>query len=148
MEWYYQRALEIYEKKLGPDDPNVAKTKNNLASAYLKQGKYKAAETLYKQVLTRAHEREYGVTDDKDNKPIWMQAEEREEKVKIMLNLKREVMCNNRKRSIGDKKNRRSLVYRSLPPVATYTSTTPTPPLPISVLDSCVQSRIRKGTFA
>ena len=34
---YYQRALEIYESKLGQDDPNVAKTKNNLASAYLKQ---------------------------------------------------------------------------------------------------------------
>ena len=27
---YYQRALEIYESQLGPDDPNVAKTKNNL----------------------------------------------------------------------------------------------------------------------
>ena len=27
---YYQRALEIYETQLGPDDPNVAKTKNNL----------------------------------------------------------------------------------------------------------------------
>ena len=47
---YYQRALEIYESKLGQDDPNVAKTKNNLASAYLKQGKYKEAEILYKQV--------------------------------------------------------------------------------------------------
>ncbi len=82
VEWYYQRALEIYEKKLGPDDPNVAKTKNNLASAYLKQGKYKAAETLYKQVLTRAHEREFGAMDDRDlGKPIWMQAEEREERV-------------------------------------------------------------------
>ncbi|XP_071963504.1 kinesin light chain-like isoform X9 [Antedon mediterranea] len=78
VEWYYQRALEIYQTRLGPDDPNVAKTKNNLASAYLKQGKYKAAETLYKQVLTRAHEREYGV----DDKPIWMQAEEREERGK------------------------------------------------------------------
>ncbi|XP_033123878.1 kinesin light chain-like isoform X5 [Anneissia japonica] len=78
VEWYYQRALEIYQNRLGPDDPNVAKTKNNLASAYLKQGKYKAAETLYKQVLTRAHEREYGV----DDKPIWMQAEEREERGK------------------------------------------------------------------
>nr|XP_006814269.1 PREDICTED: kinesin light chain-like isoform X6 [Saccoglossus kowalevskii] len=76
VEWYYQRALEIYQSKLGPDDPNVAKTKNNLASAYLKQGKYKAAETLYKQVLTRAHEREFGSGDEK---PIWMQAEEREE---------------------------------------------------------------------
>lgn len=30
VEQYYQRALEIYEGKLGPDDSNVAKTKNNL----------------------------------------------------------------------------------------------------------------------
>ncbi|XP_022329225.2 kinesin light chain-like isoform X7 [Crassostrea virginica] len=78
VEQYYQRALDIYETKLGPDDPNVAKTKNNLASAYLKQGKYKQAETLYKDVLTRAHEKEFGKVDG-DNKPIWMQAEEREE---------------------------------------------------------------------
>ncbi|XP_056020680.1 kinesin light chain-like isoform X14 [Ostrea edulis] len=78
VEQYYQRALEIYETKLGPDDPNVAKTKNNLASAYLKQGKYKQAEALYKEVLTRAHEKEFGKVDG-DNKPIWMQAEEREE---------------------------------------------------------------------
>ena len=42
--------MEIYESKLGQDDPNVAKTKNNLASAYLKQGKYSEAELLYKQV--------------------------------------------------------------------------------------------------
>ncbi|XP_062611069.1 kinesin light chain-like isoform X11 [Saccostrea cucullata] len=78
VEQYYQRALEIYETKLGPDDPNVAKTKNNLASAYLKQGKYKQAEALYKEVLTRAHEKEFGKVDG-ENKPIWMQAEEREE---------------------------------------------------------------------
>lgn len=32
VEKYYQRALEIYENKLGIDDPNVAKTKNNLVS--------------------------------------------------------------------------------------------------------------------
>ena len=30
VEYYYRRALEIYESKLGADDPNVAKTKNNL----------------------------------------------------------------------------------------------------------------------
>lgn len=30
VEHYYQRALDIYQTKLGPDDPNVAKTKNNL----------------------------------------------------------------------------------------------------------------------
>ena len=70
VEKYYQRALTIYENKLGQDDPNVAKTKNNLASAYLKQGKYKEAEILYKQVLTRAHEREFGSIDEQ-NKPIW-----------------------------------------------------------------------------
>lgn len=63
VERYYQRALEIYDSKLGADDPNVAKTKNNLASCYLKQGKYKEAEILYKQVLTRAHEREFGTID-------------------------------------------------------------------------------------
>ncbi|KAK2180557.1 hypothetical protein NP493_438g02030 [Ridgeia piscesae] len=78
VEQYYQRALDIYENKLGPDDPNVAKTKNNLASAYLKQGKYQQAEILYKEVLTRAHEKEFGKVNG-DNKPIWMQAEEREE---------------------------------------------------------------------
>ena len=50
---YYQRALEIYESKLVQDDPNVAKIENNLPSAYLKQGKYKEAEILYKQVNTR-----------------------------------------------------------------------------------------------
>ncbi|KIH44210.1 tetratricopeptide repeat protein [Ancylostoma duodenale] len=73
-----RRALEIYESKLGPDDPNVAKTKNNLSSAYLKQGKYKEAEELYKQILTRAHEREFGKIGE-DNKPIWQIAEDREE---------------------------------------------------------------------
>ena len=47
VERYYQRALEIYESKLGQDDPNVAKTKNNLASAYLKQvGSYLQIEKV------------------------------------------------------------------------------------------------------
>uniref|UniRef100_A0AAY4EC45 Kinesin light chain n=1 Tax=Denticeps clupeoides TaxID=299321 RepID=A0AAY4EC45_9TELE len=78
VEYYYCRALEIYEQRLGPDDPNVAKTKNNLASCFLKQGKYKEAEILYKEILTRAHEKEFGSVDA-ENKPIWMHAEEREE---------------------------------------------------------------------
>uniref|UniRef100_A0A8C2YDP3 Kinesin light chain n=1 Tax=Coturnix japonica TaxID=93934 RepID=A0A8C2YDP3_COTJA len=63
VEYYYCRALEIYESCLGPDDPNVAKTKNNLASCYLKQGKYKDAEVLYKDILTRAHVKEFGSVD-------------------------------------------------------------------------------------
>nr|XP_047911923.1 kinesin light chain 4 isoform X2 [Anser cygnoides] len=78
VEYYYCRALEIYESCLGPDDPNVAKTKNNLASCYLKQSKYKDAEVLYKEILTRAHVKEFGSVDD-EHKPIWMHAEEREE---------------------------------------------------------------------
>lgn len=56
------------------------------ASAYLKQGKYKQAEILYKEVLTRAHEKEFGKVDN-DNKPIWMQAEEREENKVIFVTL-------------------------------------------------------------
>ncbi|VDK33334.1 unnamed protein product [Anisakis simplex] len=36
------------------------------------------AEILYKQILTRAHEREFGKIAD-DNKPIWQIAEDREE---------------------------------------------------------------------
>uniref|UniRef100_A0A672J6K2 Kinesin light chain n=1 Tax=Salarias fasciatus TaxID=181472 RepID=A0A672J6K2_SALFA len=82
VEYYYCRALEIYECRLGPDDPNVAKTKNNLASCFLKQGKYKEAEILYKEILTRAHEKEFGSVDG-ENKPIWMHAEEREEMSKV-----------------------------------------------------------------
>lgn len=35
VEYYYRRALEIYENKLGADDPNVAKTKNNLVRAII-----------------------------------------------------------------------------------------------------------------
>ena len=30
VEQYYQRALDIYQSKMGPDDSNVDKTKNNL----------------------------------------------------------------------------------------------------------------------
>lgn len=33
------------------------------ASCFLKQGKYKEAEVLYKEILTRAHEKEFGSVD-------------------------------------------------------------------------------------
>ena len=32
VEWYYQRALEIYHTEYGPDDPRVTKTLNYLVS--------------------------------------------------------------------------------------------------------------------
>lgn len=47
------------------------------ASAYLKQAKYAEAEALYKEILTRAHELEYGKITD-NNKPIWMVAEDKQ----------------------------------------------------------------------
>uniref|UniRef100_A0A183CG62 TPR_REGION domain-containing protein n=1 Tax=Globodera pallida TaxID=36090 RepID=A0A183CG62_GLOPA len=78
VEGYYRRAMEIYESKLSADELNVAKTKNDLASVFLKQGKHEEAELLCKQILTRAHERQYGRVSD-GNKPIWMIAEERED---------------------------------------------------------------------
>lgn len=40
------------------------------ASCYLKQGKFKQAETLYKEILTRAHEREFGSVDGKKYPPV------------------------------------------------------------------------------
>ncbi|VDP90398.1 unnamed protein product [Echinostoma caproni] len=74
VELYYQRALEIYINSFGPDNLNVIRTKNNLASAYLKQGKYAEAEEMYKQVLTRAHENE--CAEVPNSKPLWVIAEE------------------------------------------------------------------------
>ena len=35
VEYYYQRALEIYQTELGPDDPNIAKTMSYLVSIYI-----------------------------------------------------------------------------------------------------------------
>ncbi|OWK17368.1 KLC2 [Cervus elaphus hippelaphus] len=109
-----KQALEDLEKTSGHDHPDVATMLNILAlvyrsfppahlsalplqaSCYLKQGKYQDAEALYKEILTRAHEREFGSVSAHpggaymrgcdspsppagDNKPIWMHAEEREE---------------------------------------------------------------------
>uniref|UniRef100_A0A0X3NRQ6 Kinesin light chain n=1 Tax=Schistocephalus solidus TaxID=70667 RepID=A0A0X3NRQ6_SCHSO len=85
VERYYQRALEIYISSLGMNDPNVLKTKNNLASAYLKQAKYEEAEALYKEVLTRAHEAEFGKISA-SNKPIWMLAEDRQNGIRDVTN--------------------------------------------------------------
>lgn len=74
---YYSRAIEIYEKALGPTDPIVYKTKNNLASTLIKKGDFKRADAIYKEIINRAHEKEFGKITE-DNKPIWQIAEERE----------------------------------------------------------------------
>jgi tetratricopeptide (TPR) repeat protein len=52
----YKRAIIIYTQHYGVNDPNVAKTKNNLASAYLREGKYKLAAELYQEVLSNEQE--------------------------------------------------------------------------------------------
>ncbi|KAF4086051.1 hypothetical protein AMELA_G00101730 [Ameiurus melas] len=62
-----KRALEIREKVLGKDHPD--------ASCYLKQGKYRQAEALYKEILTRAHEKEFGSVEG-DGRPVWVHTKE------------------------------------------------------------------------
>lgn len=41
------------------------------ASCYLKQGKYKDAEVLYKEILTRAHVKEFGSVDGLYSRSLW-----------------------------------------------------------------------------
>ncbi|MCK5661163.1 MAG: tetratricopeptide repeat protein, partial [Methanosarcinales archaeon] len=45
----YKRALEIREKVIGTEHPDVATNLNNLAGLYRDQGKYQMAEPLYKR---------------------------------------------------------------------------------------------------
>jgi tetratricopeptide (TPR) repeat protein len=46
-----KKALEIAEKALGPDHPDVATSLNNLAALYQTQGQYAQVEPLYKRSL-------------------------------------------------------------------------------------------------
>ena len=47
----YHRALEIWERVLGPDHPNTASSLNNLAALYDSQGKLTEAEPLFRRAL-------------------------------------------------------------------------------------------------
>src|SRR5262245_37938960 len=47
----YLRALEIYEKQLGPDHPDVASVLNNLAVFYTNERRYTEAEKLHLRAL-------------------------------------------------------------------------------------------------
>ena len=46
-----QRALEIRETDLDPDDPLVARSLHQLAGLHAQWGKYSTAETLYRHAL-------------------------------------------------------------------------------------------------
>ncbi|EFO14382.2 medulloblastoma antigen MU-MB, partial [Loa loa] len=61
-------ALHIREKCLGESHPTVAAIPDDVAEA----------KTVCKQLLTRAHECEFGKVTD-DDKPIWQIVEDREE---------------------------------------------------------------------
>ncbi len=50
-ETMFRRALEIKEKSLGKDHPDVAMSLNNLAGLYHTQGKYAEAEPMYRRAL-------------------------------------------------------------------------------------------------
>jgi CHAT domain-containing protein/Tfp pilus assembly protein PilF len=47
----HQRALDIREKSLGPEHPDVATSLNSLAILYRNMGKYSKAEPLYQRAL-------------------------------------------------------------------------------------------------
>ncbi|KAK3955940.1 Tetratricopeptide repeat-domain-containing protein, partial [Pseudoneurospora amorphoporcata] len=51
-ETMYQRALEGYEKALGPDHTSTLNTVNNLGLLYSDQGWLKEAETMYQRALS------------------------------------------------------------------------------------------------
>lgn len=50
-EKFLKRALELREKSLSPEHPDVAQSLNNLAGLYMEQGKYGEAETLFQRAL-------------------------------------------------------------------------------------------------
>jgi tetratricopeptide (TPR) repeat protein len=50
-ESFYEQALAIQEKALGPNHPDVGASLSNMASLYCAQGRYDEAEPLYEQAL-------------------------------------------------------------------------------------------------
>lgn len=65
------RGPKIYESKLGQDDPNVAKTKNNLACPTSSRAQYQEAEVLSQAGAKPCPRKwEFGAIDEK-NKTIW-----------------------------------------------------------------------------
>ena len=46
-----KKALEVAEKSVGPEHPNVAKSLTNLAYLYNAQGQYAQAEPLFRRAL-------------------------------------------------------------------------------------------------
>ena len=48
---FFEKALAIREKALGPEHPDVAASLNNLAELYRAQGQYAKAEPLYQRAL-------------------------------------------------------------------------------------------------
>jgi Flp pilus assembly protein TadD len=47
-----KKALDVADKGVGPDHPDVATSLNNLAALYQAQGQYAQAEPLFKRSLT------------------------------------------------------------------------------------------------
>jgi tetratricopeptide (TPR) repeat protein len=50
-ESFFQSALALREKALGPDHPNVAKTLDNLAEARKSRKEYQGLDTLYERIV-------------------------------------------------------------------------------------------------
>ena len=52
----YRRSLTIWEKQLGSDHPDVARSLNNIAGLYDSQGNNGSAEPLYRRSIEIAEE--------------------------------------------------------------------------------------------
>jgi tetratricopeptide (TPR) repeat protein len=48
---FFQEALALQEQAVGPDDPNIATSLNDLAGLYREQARYGEAELLYQRAL-------------------------------------------------------------------------------------------------
>ena len=90
-----KRALEIREKCLGKDHPDVGKQLNNLALLCLNQGKYDQVEEYYTRAID-IYTKHYGTNDPNvaKTKNNLASAYLREGKYKLAAQLYQEVLSN------------------------------------------------------
>ena len=83
-----KKALEVAEKNVGSDHPDVAKSLNNLAALYGTQGDYAQAEPLYKHALAIKEEvlgpDHPSLATNLDNLAALYRATEREEEAEVL----------------------------------------------------------------
>jgi tetratricopeptide (TPR) repeat protein len=83
-----KEALEVAEKNVGSDHPDVAESLNNLALLYQRKGDYAQAEPLYKHALAIKEEvlgpDHPSLATNLDNLAALYRATEREEEAEVL----------------------------------------------------------------